>query len=180
MTNKILFAKKTGMSRQFDAKGAVMPITTLKIFSMTSVGQKTTEKHGYIANIIKLGEKLVREFKNIEQSTKLDEVAKIGDLINIGGEVKGRGFTGVVKRFGFAGGPRTHGQSDRERAPGSSSSGTTLGRLMKGKKMAGRYGGHIKVVRNLEVISIDAENNIMTVKGSVPGSAQTLLKIVVL
>lgn len=180
MKNKILFAKKIGMSRQFDTKGAVVPTTALQVFSMTSVGQKTTEKHGYMANIIKLGEKLVREFKNTEQPIKLEEIAKQGDFVNIGGAVKGRGFTGVVKRYGFAGGPRTHGQSDRERAPGSSSSGTTLGRLMKGKRMAGRYGGHTIVVRNLEVISVDAEKNIMIIKGSVPGSNQTLLKINVL
>lgn len=168
------------MSRQFDSKGTITPTTALQIFSMTTVGQKTVEKHGYMATIIKLGEKLVREFRNTEQAIKLEEVAKQGDFINVGGKVKGRGFTGVVKRYGFAGGPRTHGQSDRERAPGSSSSGTTLGRLMKGKRMAGRYGGHTIVVRNLEVMSVDAEKNIMVVKGSVPGSEQTLLKITVL
>jgi len=168
------------MSRQFDGQGTITPITTLRIFPMQSVGQKTFEKHGYMANIIKLGERLVREFKNTEQSTKLEEVAKQGDFVNIGGKVKGRGFTGVVKRHGFAGGPRTHGQSDRERAPGSSSSGTTLGRLMKGKRMAGRYGGHTIVVRNLKVVSVDSEKNTLVVKGSVPGSNQTLLKVVVL
>ena len=98
-----------------------------------------------------------------------------GDVINVSGVSKGRGFTGVVKRWGFAGGPKTHGQSDRVRAPGSIGGGTDPGRVFKGKKMAGRMGGKNVTVRNLEVVGID--NDYVLIKGGIPGSRQSEVKI---
>lgn len=91
------------------------------------------------------------------------------DLVKITGKSKGRGFAGGVKRWGFHGGPKTHGQSDRHRAPGSIGQTTTPGRVFKGKKMAGHFGATQETVRNLEVFGIDLENNIIEVKGAVPG-----------
>ncbi len=108
---------------------------------------------------------------------KAGDVFAEGDQIRVTGTSKGKGFAGVVKRHGFAGGPRTHGQSDRERAPGSIGQTTTPGRVYRGKRMAGRMGGKTVTVRNLTVVAIDREKNVLTVKGLVPGTRQGLLVI---
>ncbi len=108
---------------------------------------------------------------------KLGEAFKTGDRITVIGISKGKGFAGVVKRHGFAGGPRTHGQSDRERAPGSIGSTTTPGRVMRGKRMAGRMGRAQTTVKNLLVAKVDVEKNILYVRGAVPGAKKGLLKI---
>ncbi len=108
---------------------------------------------------------------------KLGEVFKPGDKIQVTGISKGKGFQGVVKRHHFKGGPRTHGQSDRERAPGSIGQTTTPGRVYKGKRMAGRMGNDRVTIKNLEVVAIDPEKNILTIKGLVPGGRNSLLII---
>lgn len=107
----------------------------------------------------------------------LDQVFSIGDAVKVTGTSKGKGFAGVVKRHGFHGGPKTHGQSDRHRAPGAIGSGTTPGRVYKGKKMAGHMGVDKVSVRNLEVVGVDKEKNMLSVKGAVPGPTGGLLKI---
>lgn len=93
----------------------------------------------------------------------------VGDKVKVTGTSKGKGFAGVVKRWKFAGGPRTHGQSDRERAPGSIGQTTTPGRVYKGKKMAGRMGGKKVTVKGLKVVEVKPEENLLVVKGLVPG-----------
>lgn len=108
---------------------------------------------------------------------KVGDVFKVGDIIDITGTSKGRGFTGVVKRHHFKGGPRTHGQSDRERAPGSIGQTTTPGRVYKGKRMAGRSGGEKVTVRNLKVVDVDSNSNRLVVIGLVPGVKNSLLTI---
>lgn len=108
---------------------------------------------------------------------KAGDIFRAGDKVDVIGVSKGKGFTGVVKRWGFAGGPATHGQSDRERAPGSIGSTTTPGRVLKGKHMAGRSGGTRVTVKNLEVVGVDQEKEILVVKGLVPGSKKGLLII---
>lgn len=108
---------------------------------------------------------------------KAIELLQVGDRVKVTGRSKGRGFTGVVKRWGFAGGPRTHGQSDRMRAPGSIGQGTTPGRVYKGKKMAGRSGGTQFTLANLTVVKIDSDTGELWLKGTVPGHTGTLLKI---
>ncbi|MBI5619706.1 50S ribosomal protein L3 [Candidatus Gottesmanbacteria bacterium] len=105
------------------------------------------------------------------------DVFQPGDAVRVTGTSKGKGFAGVVKRHHFAGGPRTHGQSDRERAPGSIGQTTTPGRVYRGKRMAGRMGSDQVTVRGLAVVSIDPEKNILTVKGVVPGGRRGLLLI---
>jgi large subunit ribosomal protein L3 len=97
------------------------------------------------------------------------DIFQEGDRVDIVGKAKGRGFAGVVKRHGFAGGPKTHGQSDRQRAPGSIGATSTPGRVFKGMRMAGRMGGHRVTSQNLEVVRVDAEHNLLAVKGGVPG-----------
>lgn len=109
---------------------------------------------------------------------KLDKVFSIGDSVKITGTSKGKGFQGGVRRHGFHGGPKTHGQSDRHRAPGSIGAGTTPGRVLKGKKMAGHMGNETSSVRNLEVISIDKTKNLLIVKGAVPGFTGGLVQII--
>lgn len=108
---------------------------------------------------------------------KVGEVFTAGNTVQITGISKGKGFQGVVKRHHFRGGPRTHGQSDRERAPGSIGSTTTPGRVYKGKRMAGRMGSDQVTVKNLKVVAVDQEKNILTISGLVPGGRNSLLMI---
>ncbi|MBI5452261.1 50S ribosomal protein L3 [Candidatus Gottesmanbacteria bacterium] len=108
---------------------------------------------------------------------KVGDIFTAGDTIQVTGISKGKGFQGVVKRHHFKGGPRTHGQSDRERSPGSIGQTTTPGRVYKGKRMAGRMGSDTVTVKNLKVVSIDVEKNILTVSGLVPGGRNALLVI---
>lgn len=108
---------------------------------------------------------------------KVTDVIRPGDTVSVTGTSKGKGFAGVVKRYRFAGGPRTHGQSDRERAPGSIGQGTTPGRVHKGKKMPGRMGGDTVTTKNLTVVSVDADKNEIAISGAVPGSSGGLLTI---
>ena len=117
------------------------------------------------------------EFK-VGDVVKVSSVLKPGDVIAVTGTSKGKGFAGVVKRWGFAGGPRTHGQSDRLRAPGSIGQGTDPGRVRKGKKMAGRMGNERVTIKNLQVVSVDEEAGEVMVSGPVPGKKGDLLMVV--
>ena len=107
----------------------------------------------------------------------LSDVVSEGDTITVTGVSKGKGFAGVVKRWGFAGGPATHGQSDRQRAPGSIGQGTTPGRVLKGKHMAGRMGNETKSIKNLKVLKIDAEKGEILVLGPIPGRIGGVVEI---
>lgn len=118
---------------------------------------------------IRVGEEDIKGYK-AGQEVKLTDVFKPGDLVDVIGTSKGKGFAGVVKKWGFKGGPRTHGQSDRERAPGSIGSTTTPGRVLKGKRMAGKMGNAKITIKNLEVLSVDAKKNLLEIKGLVPGN----------
>jgi large subunit ribosomal protein L3 len=113
----------------------------------------------------------------IGKEVSLTEAFKEGDMITVTGVSKGKGFAGVVKRYGFKGGPKTHGQSDRQRAPGSIGATTTPGRVFKGKRMAGRMGNQSVTVKNLLVSKVDAEKNIIYVKGAVPGNKKGLISL---
>jgi large subunit ribosomal protein L3 len=110
-------------------------------------------------------------------AVNVGEVFAIGDRVEVVGTSKGKGWAGVVKRHGFKGGPRTHGQSDRERAPGSIGQTTTPGRVYRGKRMAGRMGNDRVTARGLTVVSVDAEHNILIVKGLVPGAKSGLVLV---
>lgn len=123
------------------------------------------------------GKRVVVTRIKTEPEAKLEEIFTVGDTVKVRGRAKGRGFTGVIKRWGFKGGPRTHGQSDRERAPGSIGQGTTPGRVFPGKKMPGRYGGHKVTVSGLKVHAIEVENQLLLVRGLVPGSKKKPLII---
>lgn len=139
-------------------------------------GKAGVEKLPRFLREIRLEENEASEFKPGDQIRGVD-LLRPGDVVNVTGISKGKGFAGVVKRWGFAGGPKTHGQSDRERAPGSIGSTTTPGRVLRGKRMAGRMGRDRVTIKNLLVVGTDAEENRILIRGLVPGVKGGLLFI---
>ncbi len=191
------------MTQVFVEGGRAEAITAIEAGPCTVMQVKTVEKEGYSA--AKLGfveakkaktakrgkgkEKETTKFKYLREFT-LDEsqafeagqkvgvsLFKAGDAVDITGTSKGKGFAGTVKRHHFKGGPKTHGQSDRHRAPGSIGSGTTPGRVYKGMRMSGHMGNRRVTAINLEVIQADPARNLLLVKGAVPGGTNSLLLI---
>ncbi|KKS04736.1 50S ribosomal protein L3 [Candidatus Curtissbacteria bacterium RIFCSPHIGHO2_12_41_11] len=196
MINTILGLKK-GMTAQFDQHGRRIPVTNIVAepnvvlaikdgriqlgFGRKKKFKKT--ENAYVKNV-GYAPRFIKEVKidNEKQEIKIGDkmtvsVFELGDLVKVTGITLGKGFTGVVKRWGFAGGPKTHGQSDRHRAPGSIGQTTTPGRVFKGKKMAGHMGVGKLTVTGLEVVNIDPAKNLLEVKGSVPGSRNGFLII---
>jgi len=196
-----IFGKKTGMSQIFLDNGAMVPVSVIEAGPCTVTQVKTEEKDGYAALQVGFSPKrkankpaqghlngkgpfhYLRELRvdSVEgaeegQTIKVDQFA-VGDKVDVIGLSKGRGFQGVVKRHGLHGGPKTHGQSDRLRGPGSIGAGTTPGRVYKGLRMAGHMGNARVTVRKLEVVRVDADRNILLIKGAVPGSPNGLLYI---
>jgi len=177
------FATKLETSQTFDEKGNRVVVTCLQADPLTVKRIKTVEKDGYDALVCGVAaRKQPKELKlpnaaDLKPGDQINcqDILKPGDLLKATGLSKGRGFAGVMKRHGFSGGPKTHGQSDRSRAPGSIGMRTTPGRVWKGKKMAGHYGVETVTVKNLKVIKI--EDNLLTVSGTVPGSKNSLLKL---
>ena len=200
MTEGII-GKKLGMTQVFREDGKVEAVTAIDAGPCTVVQVKTVAKDGYNATQLGFGEakrpkssrrgrakeeaqfKHLREFRvddieAIKAGQKVDvSLFKAGDLVDITGISKGKGFAGVVKRHHFAGGPKTHGQSDRHRAPGSIGSTTTPGRVYKGLRMAGHMGDRRVTVCNLEVHEADPARNLLLIKGAVPGMKNSLLLI---
>lgn len=202
-----ILGTKVGQTQKFTSQGVRIPVSILSAGPCFVVQVKNKDKDGYgaiqlgfgtgkernikkpiLGHLKKAGVKIFPRFlreiplsekENLEpgDQIKVAEIFQVGDLIDVTGISKGKGFTGVVKRWGFAGGPATHGQSDRQRAPGSIGATTTPGRVLKGKKMAGRAGGEQVTVKNLTVVATDPENNLLLVKGLVPGKKRGLLLI---
>ena len=196
-----LIGRKLGMTQVFREDGAVIPVTAIEVGPCTVVQVKTREKEGYSAVQMGFGEKKrltspekghlkglgsfrhLREFRvgegvGIEVGQKFDVgLFKPGDMVDVTGTSKGKGFAGVVKRHHFAGGPKTHGQSDRHRAPGSIGSTTTPGRVYKGKRMAGHMGNARVTVMGQEVVQADPARNLLLVRGAVPGHQNSLVLI---
>jgi large subunit ribosomal protein L3 len=176
---KILLARKIGMTQIFvDEK--TLPVTVLEALPAEVVRVKKKEKDGYSSALLKFNKKL-KEFRvpenTFQEGEKIDaSIFEKGDKVNIRAKRKAKGFAGVVKRHGFAGGPRTHGQEDRERAPGSIGQRWPQ-RVRRGLKMAGRIAPNYVTVKNLEVIDIIPEKNLILVKGSVPGPNKNLVEI---
>lgn len=195
---KFILGLKLGMSEIFNEKGNQIPITLIEAGPCIVTQVKTKEKDVYTAIQIgfkKLKEKKIkksqkqkpfkylREFRgNIDISKyKVGDnvdvsIFKEGDKVSVSGISKGKGFAGVVKRWGFHGRPRTRGTKHEERGPGSIGAATPS-RVIKGIKMAGRMGGERVTVKNLKIVKIDKENNLLAVKGAVPGRRGTLMEI---
>jgi len=192
---KFILGKKLKMSQIFDEKGNVVPLTLVEAGPCFVTQIKTKDKDGYTAVQIGFekiekakkikktmrgkGFKFLREFKNGEFKIG-DEISvsifKEGENVSVSGISKGKGFAGAVKRWGVAGFPKTHGTKHGLRSIGSVGSRFPQ-RVIKGKKMAGRMGGERITVKNLEIAKVDPENNILAVRGAVPGRKGTLLEI---
>jgi len=196
-----IIGKKLGMTQIFRDNGKSEAVTAIEAGPCTVIQVKTATKEGYSAAQLGFGEakrlnspqrghvkglgqfRYLREFRvedteAIEVGNKIDvSLFKAGDLVDITGVSKGKGFAGVVKRHHFAGGPKTHGQSDRHRAPGSIGATTSPGRVFKGMRMAGHMGDERVTVRHLEVVEADPARNLLLVKGAVPGARNGLLLI---
>lgn len=203
---KGIIGKKLGMTQVFDENGNVVPVTVIQAGPCFVTQIRTGEKDGYTAVQLGFNEtkpqrltqgelghlrrnnlpalRHLREFrlKNGEvdvaegQQVKVDVFAK-GERVDVIGTSKGRGFAGTIKRHHFHRQPKTHGASDRERAPGSVGATTTPGRTYPGQRMAGRMGGDRVTAQNLEVVVIDAERNLLAVRGSVPGANDGIVMI---
>jgi large subunit ribosomal protein L3 len=202
-----LLGKKIGMTSVFDERGQSVPCTVIEAGPCTITQIKTMEKDGYTAlqmgfddkperrvnkpeagHLKKAGaspKRLTREFRGFDVSkfqlggeVRVDSLFAVGERVTVAANSKGKGFQGVVKRHHFGGGFRTHGQSDRERAPGSIGGSSYPSRVFKGMRMAGRMGGVRVTVKNLRVINIIPESNIILIQGSVPGHNNTYVEII--
>jgi large subunit ribosomal protein L3 len=196
-----IIGKKIGMGQVFGDDGKVEALTAIEAGPCVVTQVKTLDKEGYSAAQLGFGEtkrlnspqrghlKKLGQFKHLQEfrvadtgdikvGDKVDvSLFKEGDLVDITGVSKGKGFAGVVKRHHFAGGPKTHGQSDRHRAPGSIGSTTSPGHVRKGMRMAGHMGNRRVTVRHLQVYKADPERNLLLIRGAVPGAKNGLLLI---
>ena len=202
-----IIGKKIGMTSFFDASGKYIPCTVIEAGPCVVTQVKTNEKDGYTAVQLSFDEKKekntssamkghfalakttpkrrVVEFRHFEEEKTLGDTITVelfaeGDFVDVVGTSKGKGFQGVVKRHGFAGvghANKSHGQHDRERAPGSLGASSDPSRVMKGMRMAGRMGTDRITVKNLKVLAVDPKTNIIVIKGAVPGRRGTMLEI---
>ena len=194
---KGLIGKKIGMTQIFDKEGVAIPVTVIEAGPCYVTQVRTPEKDGYSAVQLgfvevkpkrltggQLGHlkrnnlsplRFLREFRvktpDVQEGDKVtvDSFA-LGEKVDVIGTSKGKGFQGAVKRYHFAGGPKTHGQSDRHRAPGSRGSGTTPGRVYKGARGPGHMGDDRVTASGLKVVLVDTERNLIGVRGAVPGA----------
>lgn len=201
-----LIGKKLGMTRIFDERGENVVVTILEAGPCYVTELRSKEKHGYDAVQLGFQHKreklinkplsghfkkakvkplrILKEFRNFGTQSDLklgDEIRvdifSVGDRVAVTGISKGKGFAGTVKRHHFAGGPKTHGQSDRHRAPGSLGQSSYPSRVYKGLRMAGRMGGKNVTAKNLKVVKVDAEKNLLLVSGAVPGHIKSYVYI---
>jgi len=196
-----IIGRKLGMTQVFRDNGKAEAVTAIEAGPCSVIQVKTVAKEGYNAVQLGFGEakrlnspqrghlkgleqfRYLKEFRvgdseAIEVGERVDiSLFKAGDLVDITGVSKGKGFAGVVKRHHFAGGPKTHGQSDRHRHPGSIGATTSPGRVLKGMRMAGHMGDRKTTVRHLEVFEADPARNLLLVRGAIPGGRNGLLLI---
>ena len=196
-----LIGRKLGMLQRFESDGTVTAVTVIEAGPCRVTQIKTVERDGYEAIQLGFGQvkrlnqperghlkglenlKHLREFKvddidevKVGQHVGAD-LFKVGDFVDVTATSKGRGFAGVVKRHGFHGGPKTHGQSDRHRAPGSVGSTTTPGRVLKGLRMAGHMGSKQVTIQGLRIVDVNPARGVLLVHGAVPGPRTGLVTI---
>lgn len=194
------------MTRIFDESGNSIPVTVVEAGPCYVTQVKSVEKDGYEAIQVGYGERkekhttkpvlghlkksglkpfrILKEMRNFQSKEPLklgDEIKvdifNVGDKVMVTGVSKGKGFAGVVRRYGFRGGPKTHGQSDRLRAPGSLGQSSYPSRVFKGLKMGGRMGGKKVTTKGLTIVKVDVENNLLLIKGAVPGANKGIVII---
>ena len=202
-----MLGKKIGMTSIYNAEGDSVPVTVIKAEPCKVITVKSKDKDGYDALQIGMGEKKeknvtkpefgqfkksnvapsfkVKEFSGFEKNKfKAGDEIKVdmfveGEYIKVRGKSKGKGFQGVMKRHGFGGvGGTTHGQSDRLRAPGSIGASSYPSRVFKGQRMAGRKGNDAVTIRNLKVVKIINEKNLILIKGAVPGANNSIVELI--
>lgn len=196
---KFILGTKDHMTQLFDEEGRVHPVTVIKTGAMVATQIKTKLKDGYESVQVGFGAKkakrinkaqkgVMKDFGNFQYlkeikgatvnvaGEKLESTLEAGDTVTVSAISKSKGFQGVVKRHGFHGGPRSHGQKHSEREPGSIGAGGYQ-RVFKGRKMAGRMGGDRVTVKNLTVMSFDKDTNELYIRGAVPGRRGTLVEI---
>ncbi|WP_428897100.1 large subunit ribosomal protein L3 [Parelusimicrobium proximum] len=205
-TFRSILGEKIGMTQLFDEKGNLVAVSVVKAGPCKVVRVRTPEKDGYSAIALGFGDikesklnkpelgyfkatsqtpvRHIKEYRvsdangfEIGQVVALDKIFKPGDYVDVQGTIKGRGFAGGMKRHGFAGQPASHGASDRERAPGGLASRRSLGKVLSGQRMAGHYGFTTQTVAKIEVIKVDPANNLIFLKGSVPGAKGTIVSV---
>jgi large subunit ribosomal protein L3 len=205
VTLKAILGQKVGMTQIFDSHGHAVPVTVVQAGPCHVTQVLTRQKHGYAAIQVAFGEKRqksvnkpdagqfkkaavqplrwLREFRTEKsegmqpgQAIRVD-VFSAGDYVDVWGISKGKGFAGAMKRHNFRGGPATHGQSDRQRAPGSSGSNTYPGRVFKGKRFPGHMGVQRTTVQHVEVVQVVADKDLMMIRGALPGSRESLVVI---
>lgn len=203
--NKFILGKKIGMTQIFNDAGLAIPVTVIQAGPCAVVQKKTVENDGYtaiklgfsevqekklnkpdkglFAKIKVTSKKYLREFRTddvdkyeVGQEVKVEDMFADGDVIDVSGISKGKGFQGTIKRYGQKGGPETHG-SMYHRRPGSMGAGTSPGRVYKGKKQPGHMGADKITVQNLNVVKVDTERNLLLVKGAVPGPKGGLIVV---
>lgn len=203
---KGLIGRKIGMTSVFTADGNCVPCTVIEAGPCFITAVKTNEKNGYSSIQLGFGKakvknqnkpdaghfkknnieplKHLKEFRDYETTEEMKtgsvlkaDIFNEGDTVKVTGYTKGKGFQGVVKRHGFGGGSQTHGQSDRLRAPGSIGASSYPSRVFKGQRMAGRQGNEKVSIRNLKVVKVIAESNLVLVKGAIPGANQGIVEI---
>jgi len=200
---KGLIGKKIGMTQIFDEQGVAYPVTIIEAGPCYVTQVRNPEKEGYAAIQLGFSEihpkklssgekghltannlppmKFLREFRSKESVNVGDkltvEVFAVGERVDVIGTSKGKGFAGVVKRYHFAGGKKTHGQSDRHRAPGSRGAGTTPGRVYKGARSSGHMGNERVTAQALKIVMVDPERNLLGINGAVPGGKGGLVLI---
>jgi large subunit ribosomal protein L3 len=200
---KGLIGKKIGMTQIFDEQGVAQPVTIIEAGPCYVTQVRLPERDGYAAVQLGFGEihpkklaagelghlkannlspvRFLREFRTKDEANVGDKVTvdvfSVGENVDVIGTSKGKGFAGSVKRHHFKGGKKTHGQSDRHRAPGSRGSGTTPGRVFKGSRGAGHMGNERVTVQALKVVLVDAERNLLGIRGAVPGGKGGLVVI---
>ena len=200
-----ILGKKVGMTRVYSDDGTAVPVTVVEAGPCFVLQTKSIDKEGYSAIQVGFGSKKesrvnkairghcaaggkgdfyhIKEFRVEDSSTyelgqeiRISDIFKIGDIVDVSGTTKGRGFQGVMKRHGFKGGRKTHG-SMFHRAPGSIGCSAWPSRVVKGKKMPGQMGNKLVTKKNVTILDIRDEDNVMVVKGSLPGSVKGLLQI---
>jgi len=201
---KGLIGKKVGMTQIFDEAGIAYPVTIIEAGPCYVTQVRLPEKEGYAAVQLGFNEanpkrltggqlghlkknelpplRYLREFEIKSSEVKVGDkfqvdIFDLGERVDIVGTSKGKGFAGAVKRYHFKGGPKTHGQSDRERAPGSNGAGTTPGRVYKGSRRPGHMGSERVTSQGLKVVLVDSERNLLGVSGAVPGPRGGLVMI---
>ena len=200
---KGLIGRKIGMTQIFDEQGVAYPVTIIEAGPCYVTQVRVQEKEGYSAIQLGFGEthpkklssgelghlkatqlpplRFLREFRSKESANVGDkltvEAFAVGERVDVIGTSKGKGFAGAVKRHHFAGGKKTHGQSDRHRAPGSRGAGTTPGRVFKNARGAGHMGDERVTVQALKVVLVDAERNLLGINGAVPGGKGGIVMI---